>query len=103
MLKKITCLHLSNDVGSVKGSTFHINKLKLPKIDKFVSDLEDWFNFWLLFKKVDQDQTTDNEEKFHDLIQSTSPGSKARIAVESFLPTAENYPKAVKALKSRFK
>ncbi|XP_035715967.1 uncharacterized protein LOC110860203 [Folsomia candida] len=42
------------------------------------------------------------EEKFQYLFQATTENSRARTIVASYPPTAENYPKVIESLKSRF-
>lgn len=91
--------------GSVVSANHQIErKFKLPKLElrKFGGDLKEWLPFWSQFQKIDQDVDIAPEDKFQYLIQSTTQGSRAREVVESFPPTAENYPKAVASLKSRF-
>ncbi|KAG5868490.1 hypothetical protein JTB14_005882 [Gonioctena quinquepunctata] len=63
-----------------------VGKFKLPRIafKKFGGDLRDWFHFWGLFRKVDEDSTIDDGEEFQYLIQSSLPGSRARSVPESF-------------------
>ncbi|XP_044756949.1 uncharacterized protein LOC123315351 [Coccinella septempunctata] len=93
------------EISSSEGEVGTLQrKFKLPQIElkKFGGDIRDWLHFWGLFKKLDEDPTMDNEEKFQYLILSTIPKSRARTVVESFPPTFENYPKAIEALKSRF-
>lgn len=85
-------------------NTLATRKFRLPLIEikKFNGEIRDWLQFWGLFKKVNEDVNIDNEDKFQYLIQATVPQSRARDVVESFPPTADNYPKAISALKSRF-
>ncbi|GBM03092.1 hypothetical protein AVEN_14589-1 [Araneus ventricosus] len=43
-----------------------------------------------------------SEDKFQYLIQAITPGTRAASLIESFPPTAQNYPKAIEFLKERF-
>ncbi|CAH1105322.1 unnamed protein product [Psylliodes chrysocephalus] len=54
-------------------------RFKLPKteVQKYAGDLEGWFEFWKLFKKIHEDTGIDNEEKIQYFIQSTKAGSRA--------------------------
>ncbi|XP_018403172.1 PREDICTED: uncharacterized protein LOC108780082 [Cyphomyrmex costatus] len=81
-----------------------IRVLKLPKIElrKFGGEIKDWLSFWSTFRKIHEDATLSREDKFHYLLQSTVKDSRAFEVVNSFPPTADNYEKAVKSLKSRF-
>ncbi|GBO28960.1 hypothetical protein AVEN_168985-1 [Araneus ventricosus] len=42
------------------------------------------------------------EDKFQYLIQAITPGTRAASLIESFPPTAQNYPKAIELLNERF-
>lgn len=80
------------------------SRYKLPKLElvKFNGEPKDWLNFWSQFKGIHEDENLSSEEKFQYLLQATVVDSPARSVVSSFPPTADNYPKAVKYLKSRF-
>lgn len=80
------------------------SKYKLPKLElqKFGGDPIEWLGWWSQFKGIDEDKTLSAELKFQYLIQATVPKSAAHDLVTSFPPTSENYPKAIKYLKSRF-
>jgi len=77
---------------------------KLPKIGlkTFNGELKDWLGFWSQFKKIDEDESLHNSDKFHYLAQAMEVGSEASEIVKSYPSTEENYPKAVAALKERF-
>jgi len=79
-------------------------KFKLPKVElkKFGGELKEWLGFWSQFKRIHDDADVEVEDKFHFLLQSMVPGSRAQKVVESYPPTAANYPKAIEALKDRF-
>ncbi|XP_031349096.1 uncharacterized protein LOC116175101 [Photinus pyralis] len=77
---------------------------KLPKFNykKFNGEVKEWLGFWSQFKKIDEDITIHDSDKFQFLVQLMVDGSRAHELVCSYPQTAENYPKAVKALKERF-
>ncbi|GFV45664.1 uncharacterized protein TNCV_2739401, partial [Trichonephila clavipes] len=54
------------------------------------------------FKRIHEDESIDDGDKFQYLIQATNPKSRARDIVESFPATPENYRKAFEYLKMRF-
>lgn len=76
----------------------------LPKVDlpSFSGDVKEWLKYWSLFKNIHEDATLPKERKFHYFIQSIVKGSKAAEVVNSYPPTADNYDKAVLALKNHF-
>lgn len=80
------------------------SKYKLPKLElqKFSGDPVEWLGWWSQFKGVHEDVTLSMEHKFQYLVQATVDKSSAHNLVISFPPTAENYPKAITYLKSRF-
>ena len=88
------------------GSNLSVKKwkFKLPKLEwnKYSGEIKDWLGFWDQFKKIHEDEDIASEDKFQYLVQATVKGSRAREIVESFPPTADNYPKAIESLKSRF-
>ncbi|GBO13947.1 hypothetical protein AVEN_96834-1 [Araneus ventricosus] len=79
-------------------------KFKLPKIElkKFDGDSKDYLTFWSQFRKIHEDSSIPNEDKFQYLLQAVVPKSKADRVVESFPATADNYPKAISQLQERF-
>lgn len=79
-------------------------KFALPKLEfrKFNGDIIEWLPFWGQFSNVHNDEEIALEDKFQYLVQCTVAGSRARQVIESYPPTAENYNKAVDALKTRF-
>ncbi|KAL7289549.1 hypothetical protein TKK_0016522 [Trichogramma kaykai] len=89
-----------NDTANVPIPTFY----KLPKIElkKFSGDIKEWLPFWSMHKKIHDDKTLTNEEKFHYLIQAMVEGTRAYELVVSYPPTAENYPKVIASLTNRF-
>lgn len=79
-------------------------KIQLPKLQlrQFNGDISQWIAFWSQFSSIDLDRDLSDEDKFQYLIQATTQGSRARALVDSFPPSAKNYPKALAALKGRF-
>ncbi|GBM65297.1 hypothetical protein AVEN_15377-1 [Araneus ventricosus] len=79
-------------------------KFKLPKIElkKFDGDAKDYLIFWSQFRKIHEDASIPNEDKFQYLLQAVVPKSKAAPVVESFPATADNYQKAISQLQERF-
>ncbi|KAJ0175107.1 hypothetical protein K1T71_009248 [Dendrolimus kikuchii] len=78
--------------------------LKLPKFElpTFDGQIKNWIGFWAQFRKINDDNELDNDDKMHYLLQSMEKGSLARDMVESFPPCGENYKKALEHLKERF-
>ena len=99
----ISQVQLSNG-SSVSGPTNTKRKFKLPKLEltKFNGDIKDWLSFWSQFKKIHEDDDIEPEDKFQYLIQATERDSLARELVESFPATADNYPKVIRSLQTRF-
>ncbi|OXA43068.1 Pro-Pol polyprotein [Folsomia candida] len=89
---------------SVESEGHQKKTFKLPKIQlkKFSGDLKEWLGWWSQFSKIDEDEELHASDKFQYLLQCMVTGSRARGLVESFPMTAENYPKAIIALKERF-
>ncbi|GFV56471.1 histone H3.3 [Trichonephila clavipes] len=54
------------------------------------------------FKRIHEDESIDDGDKFQYLIQATTPKSRARDIVESFPVTPENYRKTFEYLRTRF-
>ncbi|GFT18791.1 uncharacterized protein NPIL_363141 [Nephila pilipes] len=77
---------------------------KLPKIKlkKFSGNARDYLTFWSQFRKIHEDSSIANEDKFHYLLQAVVPKSKAVRVLGSFPATADNYLKAVAELQERF-
>ncbi|GFU42294.1 integrase catalytic domain-containing protein [Trichonephila clavipes] len=80
------------------------SSLRLPKIQfqQFSGELTDWLRFHNQFKRIHEDESIDDGDKFQYLIQATTPKSRARDIVESFPATPENYRKAFEYLRMRF-
>ncbi|GFS64271.1 uncharacterized protein TNCV_3945922 [Trichonephila clavipes] len=80
------------------------SSLRLPKIQfqQFSGELTDWLRFHNQFKRIHEDESIDDGDKFPYLIQATTPKSRARDIVESFPATPENYRKAFEYLRMRF-
>ncbi|BES99544.1 Hypothetical protein NTJ_12361 [Nesidiocoris tenuis] len=97
----------ATETQSVTSGNFvsHNNrKFTLPKIHfhQFGGEIKDWLRFWGQFQKIHDDNDIAPEDKHEYLLQATTPGSRARVIVESFPRSKENYYKAVDSLKSRF-
>ncbi|UYV61231.1 hypothetical protein LAZ67_1003984 [Cordylochernes scorpioides] len=77
---------------------------RLPKLEfkKFGGEPREWITFWSQFSTIDRDPQMPPETKFQYLFQATAENSEAREAVESFPPSADNYPKVIEYIKSRF-
>ncbi|XP_059056338.1 uncharacterized protein LOC131850179 [Achroia grisella] len=82
----------------------HRRHFRLPKLQLagFNGEIKSWIPFWTQFKKIDADSDIDDEDKFQYLLQSIETGCSARDLVESFPPSAENYPKVIQQLKQRY-
>ncbi|OXA37216.1 hypothetical protein Fcan01_28024 [Folsomia candida] len=94
----------SSSCGTANSEHGRSRNFKLPKIQlqKFCGDMKDWLGWWSQFTKIDEDDQLHPSDKFQYLLQSMVQGSRARGLVESFPMTAENYLKAIAALKERF-
>ncbi|GFY18322.1 uncharacterized protein TNCV_2047281 [Trichonephila clavipes] len=79
-------------------------KFKLPKTElkKFDGNAKEYLTFWCQLKKIHEDESLPNEDKFQYLLQAVVSNSKAARVVESFPATADNYPKAITQLQERF-
>ncbi|XP_037047435.1 uncharacterized protein LOC119082120 [Bradysia coprophila] len=79
-------------------------RYKLPKIElkKFSGNIIDWLSWWALFEKIHEDNELSAADKFHYLLQSIDEKSHAYDMVNGFPASADNYPKAIAALKERF-
>ncbi|UYV64562.1 hypothetical protein LAZ67_3001186 [Cordylochernes scorpioides] len=75
--------------------------LKL-EFKKFGGEPREWITFWSQFSTIDWDPQMPPETKCQYLFQATAENSEAREAVESFPPSADNYPKVIEYIKSRF-
>ncbi|GFS51149.1 uncharacterized protein NPIL_467201 [Nephila pilipes] len=77
---------------------------KLPKIElkKLNGDARDYLTFGGQFRKIHEDSSIANEDKFYYLLLAVVPKSKSARVFDSFLATADNYPKAVAQLQERF-
>ncbi|GBN82718.1 hypothetical protein AVEN_250903-1 [Araneus ventricosus] len=79
-------------------------KYRLPKLKlkKFNGDIKSFLGFCSQFSRIHEDEEMSSEDKFQYLIQAITPGTRAASLIESFPPTAQNYPKAIELLKERF-
>ncbi|XP_052749764.1 uncharacterized protein LOC128200416 [Galleria mellonella] len=92
------------DSESGETSQRHRRHFRLPKLQLTLlnEEIKSWIPFWTQFKKIDCDSDIDDEDKFQYLLQSIEKGCNARELVESFPPSAENYPKVMQQLKQRY-
>ncbi|UYV84495.1 hypothetical protein LAZ67_X002373 [Cordylochernes scorpioides] len=93
-----------DDVCTSKISGTAAMNYRLPKLEfkKFGGEPREWITFWSQFSTIDRDPQMPPETKFQYLFQATAENSEAREAVESFPPSADNYPKVIEYIKSRF-
>ncbi|UYV83455.1 hypothetical protein LAZ67_23001090 [Cordylochernes scorpioides] len=91
-----------DDVSTISGTA--AMNYRLPKLEfkKFGGEPREWITFWSQFSTIDRDPQMPPETKFQYLFQATAENSEAREAVESFPPSADNYPKVIEYIKSRF-
>ncbi|UYV79909.1 hypothetical protein LAZ67_18001024 [Cordylochernes scorpioides] len=91
------------DAVSTISGTAAMN-YRLPKLEfkKFGGEPREWITFWSQFSTIDRDPQMPPETKFQYLFQATAENSEAREAVESFPPSADNYPKVIEYIKSHF-
>ncbi|UYV75783.1 hypothetical protein LAZ67_13001345 [Cordylochernes scorpioides] len=68
------------------ASSSHHRTLKLPKIElkKFTREIKDWLGWWAQFNKIHVDPTLEDSHKFQYLVQSMSPGTRAKTLTERF-------------------
>ena len=101
----LTLQQIFDTVNQSESSHKSLKKAtKLPKIElsKFDGNVMGWLKFWTQFEKVDADDDLHDSDKFQYLIQCMLPGTRPRELVESYPLTAQNYRKAVTALKERY-
>ncbi|UYV84413.1 hypothetical protein LAZ67_X002051 [Cordylochernes scorpioides] len=93
-----------DDVSTSTISGTAAMNYRLPKLEfkKFGGEPREWITFWSQFNTIDRDPQMPPETKFQYLFQATAENSEAREAVESFPPSADNYPKVIEYIKSRF-
>ncbi|UYV60621.1 hypothetical protein LAZ67_1001682 [Cordylochernes scorpioides] len=90
-------------LGSSNGSSM-AKSYKFPKFEirKFDGELINWLPFWAQFERIHEDNELHDADKFHYLVQSMQSNTRARELIESYPQTADNYAKAVQALKQRY-
>ncbi|CAH2095423.1 unnamed protein product [Euphydryas editha] len=78
--------------------------MRLPKLElrKFDGNIRNWLHFWGQFRKIDEDTSLDNYDKFQYLLQSMEANTEARKFVECFPPTATSYTDCLDQLKARY-
>ncbi|UYV71228.1 hypothetical protein LAZ67_8002292 [Cordylochernes scorpioides] len=91
-----------DDVSRISGTA--AMNYQLPKLEfkKFGGEPREWITFWSQFSTIDRDPEMPPETKFQYLFQATAENSEVREAVEIFPPSADNYPKVIEYIKSRF-
>ncbi|GBN07103.1 hypothetical protein AVEN_25027-1 [Araneus ventricosus] len=73
-------------------------KLRKIEIKSFDGELINWLSFWAQFRKIHEDESPEECDKFHYLLQSMLPGTRARELMESYPLTSDNNQKAISAL-----
>ncbi|UYV78540.1 hypothetical protein LAZ67_16001938, partial [Cordylochernes scorpioides] len=91
-----------DDVSTISDTAAMNYQLPKLKFKKFGGEPREWITFWSQFSTIDRDLHLPPETKFQYLFQATAENSEAREAVESFPPSADNYPKVIEYIKSRF-
>ncbi|UYV82396.1 hypothetical protein LAZ67_21001940 [Cordylochernes scorpioides] len=90
-----------DDVSTITGTAAINYRLSKLEFKKFGGEPREWITFWSQFSTIDRDPQMPPETKFQYLFQATAENSEAREAVESFPPSADNYPKVIEYIKSR--
>ncbi|GFX75472.1 uncharacterized protein TNCV_521951 [Trichonephila clavipes] len=74
-------------------------KIKPPKIElmKFGGEVKEWLCFWSQFKRIHEHKYMELEDTFQYLIQSMSPGTRAKEIIDGYPPTADNYTKVIES------
>ncbi|GBM02429.1 hypothetical protein AVEN_76481-1 [Araneus ventricosus] len=62
--------------NSVSSVTVKEKRYKLPKIEikSFDGELINWLSFWAQFRKIHEDESLEECDKFHYILQSMLPG-----------------------------
>ncbi|UYV82210.1 hypothetical protein LAZ67_21001340 [Cordylochernes scorpioides] len=92
----------SASISVVNTDSKITNRLSKIELTKYKGNLEDWLSWWGQFSKITDDETLEDVDKFHYLIQAVVEGSRAQRLVCSYPITEDNYPKVIQALKDRF-
>ncbi|UYV84569.1 hypothetical protein LAZ67_X002650 [Cordylochernes scorpioides] len=92
----------NDDVSTISGTAAMNYQLLKLEFKKFGGEPREWITFWSQFSTIDRDPQMPPETKFQYLFQATAENSEVREAVESFPPSADNYPKVIEYIKSRF-
>lgn len=75
------------NVSRTATSTIKTSKLLKLELPKFNGMIKEWLPFWSQFKKIHDDPSISNEDKFQYLLQATVLDSRANELVKSFSPT----------------
>ncbi|UYV69239.1 hypothetical protein LAZ67_6002942, partial [Cordylochernes scorpioides] len=92
------------DNGYQKGSLGEKRACRLPELElkKFDGTWLEWLGWWAQFSTIHEDTRLSSVDKFQYLVQSMKENTRASRLVRSYPITADNYPKAIAALKDRF-
>ncbi|XP_054706953.1 uncharacterized protein LOC129216761 [Uloborus diversus] len=76
--------------------------INLPKLQltEFDGNIKQWFSFWSMFQKIDEDPKIEDDVKFAYLMQTTK--GKAFDFVQSYQVSKSDYKVVIKNLKARF-
>jgi len=91
-----------SEFGTATSGGNSKKQYQLPKIQikKFDGDILQWLGWWAQFSKIDGDEDLHAADKFQYLVQSLE--SKAKLLVERYPQSADNYPLAIESLQKRF-
>ncbi|GBN84247.1 hypothetical protein AVEN_110067-1 [Araneus ventricosus] len=92
----------NSESQSVKSSCDRKYRLSKLELKKFNGGIKSFLGFWRQFSRIHEDEEVPSEDKSQYLIQAITHGTRAASLIESFPPTAQNYPKAIESLKERF-
>ncbi|XP_071042998.1 uncharacterized protein [Parasteatoda tepidariorum] len=103
---KLRFQEFSKSYGSVNKQAEVISSdrisINLPKLEltDFDGNPKNWFAFWAMFQKIDEDPKIEDDVKFAYLMQTTK--GKAFDFVQSYQVSKSEYKTVIKNLKSRF-
>lgn len=100
----LSASHVHQNAEKAVDKSFVNRKFQLPALElkQFDGKVENWIGFWGQFRKIHQDSSIDDDDKFQYLLKATEPGTSARELVESYPPSGENYHKAINDVRERF-
>jgi len=84
------------------SSTSKKKTYRLPKIEikTFDGEILNWLGWWAQFQKIHEDEELHDSDKFQYLMQAVV--GQAKILIEGFPQSSENYQLATEALQRRF-